>query len=54
MGELIPLTGLIKASGSISKLGISCATDWPMFVKRLLNASAISPGELKTWFPVLT
>ena len=54
MGELIPLTGLIKASGSISKLGISCATDWPMFVKWLLNASAISPGEVKTWFPVLT
>ena len=25
-----------------------------MFVKWLLNASAISPGEVKTWFPVFT
>ena len=25
-----------------------------MFVKWLLNASAISPGEVKTWVPVLT
>ena len=49
-----PLTGLTKASGSTSKLGISWATDWPMFVKWLLNASVISLGEVKTWFSLET
>ena len=34
-------------------LGIPRVTDWPKFVKWLLNASAISPGEVKISFPIL-
>ena len=46
--------GLTEASGAIAKLGIYCARDWPIFLKWLFNASAISPcrwGENKvSWF----
>ena len=34
----------------MSTLGIPRASDSPKFVKWLLNASAISPGEVKFYF----
>ena len=37
----------------MSTMGIPRASDWPKFVKWLLNASAISPGEVKISFPIL-